>query len=307
MQDFLAEARRRSGREVTPAESFPFLVRRDHPRHRRRPGPLARAARREGRRLLQRGGDPINLDFDFFRQEHRSLLSLPLPGLGVVLPLALVGVVFAARAPLLLGCLGAHLVAGVAFFVVSEYRFTAGPVALPLCRRGLLHLAVAECGRDARAAALPAAVLAGGALVANLSLGARLSGRPVHDPRAKATALFNLGTAYERAGEEAAAARTYERAVAVEPHLLALVNLAALHDRRGETERAVELLRRALARWPNASEAWNNLGALSFNRLHDYPAAADAFRRAVQLNPNFLQARRNLVRAEALIRSGARP
>ena len=140
------------------------------------------------------------------------------------------------------------------------------------------------------------------AIAANVRVGALLSGRQAQDRQAEATAYFNLGTVYEKEGNEGEAVRSYERAVAVEPHLLALVNLAALCDRRGETERALQYLRRALERWPQASAAWNNLGALYFNRVRDYPAAADAFRHAVQLNPNFAQARRNLARAEAMLR-----
>lgn len=107
-----------------------------------------------------------------------------------------------------------------------------------------------------------------------------------------AKAWNNLGNIEHQRGQEEAAIGAYQKALALVPDDPEVQNnlgssLAVLH----RSDEAVAAFRSALAGQPNNPTIWNNLG----NALPDVADKVEAFRRALQITPDFPQARSNLL------------
>jgi tetratricopeptide (TPR) repeat protein len=112
--------------------------------------------------------------------------------------------------------------------------------------------------------------------------------------------LSNLGSLMEQRGRWADAISWYERALQARPgeatvearlHLDRGMVLATREDFAG----AAAEFKAAVDRNPLLAEAWNNLGA-ALEKQNDTPAALQAYERALQADPQFEKARRNLGR-----------
>jgi protein O-mannosyl-transferase len=110
--------------------------------------------------------------------------------------------------------------------------------------------------------------------------------------------LINLGAVLERRGRWPEAIGFYERALKRRPDDTATA--ARLHLDRGmmlasggNFEAAAVEFRAAVERDPSMFEGWNNLG-VALEKLNDTQGAMRAYERALQANPQFEKARRNL-------------
>ena len=113
---------------------------------------------------------------------------------------------------------------------------------------------------------------------------------------------LELAEAYNEAGSFVEAARHYENSFKLAPNLRpARLGLARALSKIGDQDRAVFLLREVAEKDPAAS---NGLGLLELQRGHLHNAIA-AFRRAVELQPEYPEAYNNL--AGALAQTGDRP
>ena len=122
--------------------------------------------------------------------------------------------------------------------------------------------------------------------------------------------VYNIvGTAERSRGQVTEAAEAFETALRLEPaSAAARQNLGQIRLEQGRAllearrfgEAAAEL-RQAIAMLPSSAAAHNDLG-VALASEHDVAAAAAQFRQAVVLNPDFVEARRNLTAAEALMR-----
>ncbi|MSR62041.1 MAG: tetratricopeptide repeat protein [Planctomycetes bacterium] len=227
--------------------------------------------------------------FESFQDEAWVLRVLGLAGFGVLLPLALAGMVLGARrGAVRFWRLAAALVALsiVAFFVVGRFRLGLVPFLFPFAALAL----DAVLGKDPRARARRSAALAALALGVALAwwplglegdaratsaanLAAELLRRNddvaaerwarvarTRDPRS-AEAAYNLGLALRRQGKDAEARDAFEAALELEPAYAAdcLVELGALALRGGDRARARELFARALALEPGNAIARRSL------------------------------------------------
>lgn len=133
--------------------------------------------------------------------------------------------------------------------------------------------------------------------------GARNIVPPVKDPRRNAlraldqssTALLERGVALEQVGRVDDAIRATERAAQLNPGLVqAHLNLMILYGRRGDFARAEQHFRAAMAL--NSTQfpaAYYDFGVLMMNE--GKPAEAEqAFEKAVEIDPNYAEARNNL-------------
>ncbi|MFZ5758408.1 MAG: tetratricopeptide repeat protein [Thermodesulfobacteriota bacterium] len=96
--------------------------------------------------------------------------------------------------------------------------------------------------------------------------------------------------ALQNNGEFSRAGKIYREVLATDPtnqDALHLSGLIAIHDQKFDTAR--ELINRAIARAPNIAVFHISLGA-ALAGLHDYAGAADAFRRARDLDPDNTEA-----------------
>jgi Flp pilus assembly protein TadD len=122
--------------------------------------------------------------------------------------------------------------------------------------------------------------------------------------------VYNIvGTAEREAGRVHEAARAFEQALRLEPDSpAARQNLGQMRHEQGRAllearrfgDAAAELWQ-AIALLPSSAAAHNDLG-VALASVNDVVAAAAQFRQAVGLNPDFVEARRNLDAAEALMR-----
>jgi tetratricopeptide (TPR) repeat protein len=115
------------------------------------------------------------------------------------------------------------------------------------------------------------------------------------------TALLNDAAARYAQGRLDDAADLYRQAADIDPKdLRPIYSLALIDIRRGRLENARHQLRTVAAQDPNLYPAQQNLGAVCQN-LNLWQEAADAYRRALRLNPTAVETHFSLARALAVL------
>jgi len=106
--------------------------------------------------------------------------------------------------------------------------------------------------------------------------------------------VLREATRLRREGDFSAAVAEYERAIQIDPEPSdAYYGLALAHHGRGALREAVAAFEQVALRNPRDATVWNNLGVLH-HTLNDPVAAEEAFRRALELDEGYAEARRNL-------------
>jgi tetratricopeptide (TPR) repeat protein len=309
--DFTAEARRRSGREMTASERSRFWFREGVAWIRGNPGRWARLTWLKLRNFWGAYEIPDNIDLYVYR-EHAPVLRAPLADFGLVAPLALLGAALSWRRPgwirALLVFLGVYMTAVVLFFVLSRYRLTVLPALFALAGIGAVELwrRGAEVKRRRRLTASFAGALGLWVLFACfVSLPVRL---PPDDPAFRIAAAlglptraenvsvehFNLGVVYAKEGDLLHAEEELRRAVAEEPnHPRTHLELGKVLARAGKTGEAIASFTRAAELEPGNPTTFHVLGILH-KRVGDTAAARASFARALALDPRRKDSRREL-------------
>jgi len=115
------------------------------------------------------------------------------------------------------------------------------------------------------------------------------------------TALLNGAAACYAQGRFGDAADLYRQAAAADPKdLRPIYSLALIDIRRGRLESALQQLRAVTARDPKLYPAQQNLGAVCQN-LNLWQEAAEAYGRALSLNPTAAETHFSLARAHAVL------
>jgi hypothetical protein len=115
------------------------------------------------------------------------------------------------------------------------------------------------------------------------------------------TALLNGAAACYAQGRLEEAADLYRQAAAADPQdLRPIYSLALIDIRRGRLTNARQQLKTVTAQDPNLYPAQQNLGAVCQN-LNLWQEAADAYRRALSLNPTAVETHFSLARALAVL------
>ena len=243
--DWTAEAERRAGRQLTSGESSDFWFKEGLRYWRDQPIPATRNVIRKSLLYLAEFEQPDTHPYLFFRK-HFPPLRLPLPGMGPVIVLAVLGVALSLvtwrnRAGELLLFFG-YAASVVVFFVLGRYRI----VALPLFA-AFAGVALAELARMARHHAVPG--LAASAFVLVLALLAVNRG---DYPETYDWPLFNVALGLMDEGRyEEAEARVTEGLRAHPDSALGLELRATLAMNRGDLAEASRALEGALAYAPD--------------------------------------------------------
>src|SRR5262249_2525339 len=123
--DFASEARRITGRMMTPAECSRFWFQEGLDWIRLHPADWVNRTVLKLRGFFSAYEAPDNIDFYVYR-EWAPVLRMPLPGFGTVAPLALLGVFLAWQRPgwprSLVVILVVYVAGVVLFFVLARYR-----------------------------------------------------------------------------------------------------------------------------------------------------------------------------------------
>ncbi len=214
--------------------------------------------------------------------EAGSPLHPFLPGMGVVVPLALAGLVLGGglRRPehrLLAGCILVWLASCLLFTVSARYRLPAAPFLILFAGIGAEGLCRAAAGRRFRRLAAGAALLAAGAAAAHTGVDARA----VDHLRSE----WLLGHLHMRRGDYPAAEAALTAALVRDPGSPDAHNsLGVVHEHLGRPVEAERSYRRALERDPRYARAWLNLGRLLLRRER-LAESSSAFARALEIDP----------------------
>lgn len=278
--DFLLEARRRSGQNLTPAQSSRFWYAEAWRFIRAEP-------LREGVLLLKKAviffngyEPPININLEFLRAEFGSVAALPLVSFPALLALALPGLARAAPNPLLLGYLAVIFLSNVAFFVSSEYRFPAVPVLCLYAGWAVHRTVLAVRGRSLKRVALFSAAFAVFFAAASTDIYEKVLNMPGYRQRLAGNSLYSLGLEYQEAGKLDEAIAAYRESLRLRPgDALTHNNLGIVLATRGRPVEAAEHFEKAVRGFPAAYE---NLGRV-LATLGRYREAAESYRQAQRL------------------------
>jgi Flp pilus assembly protein TadD len=118
---------------------------------------------------------------------------------------------------------------------------------------------------------------------------------PVAPPPAPpALADFARAVQLARSGKDAEAELQFQQIASAYPaYPGALVNLGILYRKHGDLAKAEQSLHAAVQRDGNDAEGWSELG-VTLRLEGKFHEAADAYNRAISVNPNFAPAYRNL-------------
>jgi tetratricopeptide (TPR) repeat protein len=120
-----------------------------------------------------------------------------------------------------------------------------------------------------------------------------------HSGNDVASSYFRLGRYHQDHGNLDLALTAYTYAIARDPrHAGARSAAAAIHAQQGRLAQARAMLLAVAAEYPALAQPHNNLGYV-YHLQGDYSAAAQAFRRALAIEPGNERARNNLALAEA--------
>jgi tetratricopeptide (TPR) repeat protein len=291
-QDFIAQAERIEKRSLTHNQSSEFWYRQSFNYIRNKPFDWVSLMSKKVLIFFNAYEPSINLDYYFFKSQYSSILSVPMFGYGLVLPLAVVGLMFSELNILLSGYLLVYFAANIVFFVVSEYRFPIVPVLCIYAGAGavrFLELARQKASKKYAAAVILIFMF----MMTNYDIYANVFGFRSYKTANLANSYFGLGVTYEDKGMTDKAIETYKDAIAIMPQSAPMINLANIYESRGRLDEAEELYKRTISIVPNSAEAFNNLGSI-FYKKRDYLNAYNCFKRATELKPDFAEASNNL-------------
>ncbi|HEV8702682.1 MAG TPA: tetratricopeptide repeat protein [Candidatus Polarisedimenticolia bacterium] len=108
---------------------------------------------------------------------------------------------------------------------------------------------------------------------------------------------FQLGQALARAGQDDKALEALEKASAIDPSKSdAYMEMAAIYEKKKDRAKADEAYQKVIALDPkNAASSFFNIGVHAWNENHDREAA-QAFRKAIEVDPSYAAAHRELAR-----------
>ena len=217
-------------------------------------------------------------------------LLQPLAHFGVMLPLALLGVVVTwqerRRLWMFYAMAGAYAMSVLAFFVVARYRYPLVPFVLLLAAAGIV------CLPEFVRRSTPSRILVTATALAAIALVAH---RPVlASDVMRAITVTNLGVALQAEDRLEDAALQYRRAIAIRSdYAPAHNNLGVVLQKGGYLDEAITAFEQALKYHPDDAGTLMNIGeALLRQGRHD--EALRHYRRRVELEPGNLANRYDL-------------
>lgn len=299
--DFHRQAEKELGRPVAASEVSGYWIRRAGERIRSDPAAYLRLLGKKFLAFCNLDEAADNSDYTLGRGVSR-VLSLPLIGIGLVFPLAVLGLIAAARPwrvwalPVSFGAV--YLFSVLLFYQSYRFRLPAVPILILFSGAGILwlyrHLRNLAVGH----LFLGGVILISAAVVSRIDLPQT---RPAEDALNIAAGFADV---LERRGRVDQAAAILQDAVRIagpaESTAAAYLRLAMYYDQLGNFPAAAEAARKAAEGSPKDPRVYYILGVMEgkLGRLDDSLAA---LRAAVRLNPDFEDAKKILAEIEKRI------
>ncbi|HSD51760.1 MAG TPA: tetratricopeptide repeat protein, partial [Candidatus Methylomirabilis sp.] len=233
---------------------------------------------------------------------YSPVLALPLLGMGMLLPLALLGAIAGFRerreVRLLVGFVAAYSLSVSVFFVFSRYRLHVVAALTVLAASAIPWVAGVVHARDLRRG-IPAAL--GAAVVTVFSFWGAADAR--FQVANQVQSYINLAGLYQRQGDFSSAASLLGEALEKVPgNVTTLCELGRLHLSMGNLRQANEYLGMCVAANPWHPEAWLSLGQVY--EANGRPVeAVQAYRKQLEILPGDVKSMRLL--AEVELRTGS--
>jgi len=303
---FTAEAQRRTGRALRPTEVSRYWYTQSLTWMQTHPRAWLGLTWKKFATYWNAFEVPDNLDYGMYRSDA-PVLRLPLPGYGLVVPLALLGAILLSgragwpRGLLLFVVVYASSV--VLFFVFSRYRLPMMPALYPLAGHALVDLARRFRRPGLRRAVLPwLLILAAFTAAVHLPVHAhpeswsyRLAAVAGLPRRAESNVEghYNLGLAFARYADESQdekpmlrqALARFQEAIREDPSRpQPYAEMGKALARLGEDRRAIDAFTTVINLEPGQPRPLHVLGVL-YRRVGELDKAAAMFQRALSIDP----------------------
>jgi 4-amino-4-deoxy-L-arabinose transferase-like glycosyltransferase len=291
--DFAAEAETRTGRKMGPNEVSSFWFAEALKHIVAHPGFAARLFLQKFVLFWSDLELPDAWDM-YFLSKYSSVLAMPLLGMGLLLPLGMLGAFAKFRGSrdvrVLTGYMAIYSLSVVAFFVFSRYRIHVVPALVVLAACFLPVAGEMFHGRNLRRG------IAYGAVATGIALFSFFGFRAIGQENTQTQSVLNLSILYEQDGDVQEAEELAKEALKTQSGVGRagpLYELGRLSLKTGNAQRALELLGRCVELNPNYPNAFVLLGvAYEENRMPDKAAAA--YERQLRLVPGNEEARARL-------------
>lgn len=223
---------------------------------------------------------PDNYNINFFVDDFKTILSLPLVNFGLIVVLFVLGVFLAPKSfskQMLFACAAVYFVSVILFYVTDRYRLPVVVFFIPLAAAGLVELF-----KNLKSKKLLKPV--GCAVVAAL-----IAFWPMEFPREKLAAYSwgSLISLYTNMNEDKLAIQTFEKIP--KEHIMGMnsqsfIKLAYSYERLGNLENAQKILDFAVQLFPQNGYVHHNYGVMLFE-ANKIEGAMERFKQAVQVAP----------------------
>jgi tetratricopeptide (TPR) repeat protein len=272
IKGFHAEAERRAGHVLTNDEADKIWYQESWDFVSKQPVKWLVLVTRKILIFLNNYEDSINLDYEVFRKESNSILSLPLITYGIVLPLGLWGIIVCGwknyTTRLLTLYFMSYFLATVAFFVVSEYRYPVVPVLTIFAGQSLWFFINTKNVKRYVIKTIGIMFILFSLWLANKDIYNDWFGLHTYHKTILSNAYSSMGTMYAENNHPDKAMEFYNKAINFKPQPGPLIKIGALYANHGmlsEAKEAFEKVVRLYPQDPESAEAYVSLGLMSLN------------------------------------------
>lgn len=251
--DFRAEAERRLGRQLDPQEISSYWRREAFAEMAEHPGLTLERTFKKVRLFWHDYEVPDNGNM-YLAREDSFVLKLPLPSMGLLLPLAILGVGLSFRTNPHVRVLATvalvYCASIVAFFILARFRIQILPLLVVLATFGAVRLVEVARSRSWRRVGLYGGVVLAG-VVFSLSTPSWIEAMKAPS---LAVGYNNLGALYADAGQPDRAIEAYEKAIQIQPRSVvgAMRAVAEIYLNRRDYERAERHMQQVLVLKPES-------------------------------------------------------
>jgi len=272
IRGFHAEAERRAGRQLTSEEADKVWYQESWNFVSNHPVQWLVLIERKALIFFNNYEDSINLDYEVFRRETKSILNFPLITYGIIMPLGLWGMIICGwknyTTRLLTLYFISYFLATVVFFVVSEYRYPVVPVLSVFAGHGVWFFINSQNAKRYVVKTLGILFLVFSIWVANKDIYVDWFGLHSYHQAILSNAYTSMGVIYAEHNQPDKAIEFFDKAIKMQPQPLPLIKLGTLYANQGMIAEAKKIFENVIHLYPQApesAEAYVNLGLISLN------------------------------------------